>query len=493
MKEGVKGDGTSTTASEFKKMSQADKDWLTMVMKEGLVDLVKRAGELVDQIKDDALAPARAGLFIGDEATETLVCAIEELQDICEQIDFAKSLVQIGGVPPLLETLHPSLAAAVPARVRGACFGVLATVAQNNPFAQQAFLNLGVLPLATAVLLAPDSPPSLQVKALHCLSCVVRNFEWCEAAFFAGASAHQAAKAAAAAAAALPELEAAAAAAAAAAALPELEAAAAAAEAPKPMFPRKLAAGPEPLPARPTPHFYFDLQGVFVEEVAASGAPAYALGPAAALPGPAVLGACLASGNDPRLQKKAAFFLHALCCTLASAAAADDGAPQPASPAVAAAKAGAYFAACGHALAALVLPALPLPPPPPSSAAAPNDRGGESGGDESAAAAAAGVAAAAAAAAGQAVDLRETALKCLISLANAGAARPLAAAHGEAFVAARERAAVTAAALAVVAASGDASEGDAADAAANAAAEEALWSELVAALAGASGPEAVGP
>jgi hypothetical protein len=89
--------------------------------------------------------------------------------------------------------------------------------------------------------------------------------------------------------------------------------------------------------------------------------------------------------------------------------------------------------------------------------------------------------------------LRETALKCLISLANAGAARPLAAAHGEAFVAARERAAVTAAALAVVAASGDASEGDAADAAANAAAEEALWSELVAALAGASGPEAVGP
>jgi hypothetical protein len=416
MKEGAADrSGTSPNPSEFKKMSQEDKDWLTMVMKEGLVDLVKRAGELVDQIKADALTPARASVDIGADKTDELVDAIEELQDICEQIDFAKSLVQIGGVPPLLETLHPFLAKAMPASVRGACFGVLATVAQNNPYAQDAFLNLGVLPLAKAVLLAQESEPALKVKALHCLSCVVRNHAANEAAFFSGASAREPTAVA-------------------------------------------VAADSEPAsPAQPAPHFYFEPQGVFVEEAAARGATSYDLGPNATLPGPEVLGKCLESGNDPRLQKKAAFFLHALCCALVIV---DNDGNVPRKPtADGAAKAAAYFAACGPALAALVLPSLP----PPSGSADGNS----------------------VVALGQAVDLRETALKCLVSLANAGAARGLAASYGDAFTSARDRAGVAAKATAakVAAASGGSEDTDAADAAANAAAEEALWGELLKALA----------
>jgi len=420
MKEGADRSGTSPGPSEFKQMSQDDKDWLTMVMKEGLVDLVKRAGELVDQIKADALTPARASADIGADKTDELVDAIEELQDICEQIDFAKSLVQIGGVPPLLETLHPFLAKAMPASVRGACFGVLATVAQNNPYAQDAFLNLGVLPLAKAVLLAQESAPALKVKALHCLSCVVRNHAANEAAFFSGASVREATAGGTTAVA--------------------------------------ISAGSElAAQAQPAPHFYFDAQGVFVEEAAASGATSYDLGPNATLPGPEVLGKCLESGNDPRLQKKAAFFLHALCCALVIVD--DNGEAPPKPTADGAAKAGAYFAACGPALAALVLPSLP----PPSGSADGNS----------------------VVALGQAVDLRETALKCLVSLANAGAARGLAASYGDAFTSARDRAGVAAKATAakVAAASGGSEDTDAADAAANAAAEEALWGELLKALA----------
>jgi hypothetical protein len=182
------------------------------------------------------------------------------------------------------------------------------------------------------------------------------------------------------------------------------------------------------------------------------------LGPDAALPGPEVLGKCLSSGNDPRLQKKAAFFLHALCCALMTVN--DDGAPQKPTSDVAA-KAGVYFAACGPALAALVLPAS-LPPPPPT---------GSAGSDSEVAL-------------GQAVDLRETALKCLVSLANAGAARELATSHGDAFTAARDRAVEAAKTTAAkAAASGGGEESDAADAAANAAAEGALWGELLKALA----------
>ena len=129
---------------------------------------------------------------------------MEELQDIVEQIDFAMSLVQIGGVPPLLAiVLTPNL----PGELRAEVLSVLATVAQNNPYAQDALLACRALPMAVALLLdAPPengeegggegtttttttttTPPALRVKALHFLSCLSRGHPPAEEAFFRGA------------------------------------------------------------------------------------------------------------------------------------------------------------------------------------------------------------------------------------------------------------------------------------------------------------------
>ena len=229
MQQQKEGDGTAD--SEVTPMSEENKKWLTQVMQEGVVDLVQRAKEIIDQLRDEALNPAgeaaktaaaaaakggasavasaaaassSSSFELPEGKLDELLERVEELQDIVEQIDFAMSLVQIGGVPPLLAiVLTPNL----PGELRAEVLSVLATVAQNNPYAQDALLACRALPMAVALLLdAPPengeegggegtttttttttTPPALRVKALHFLSCLSRGHPPAEEAFFRGA------------------------------------------------------------------------------------------------------------------------------------------------------------------------------------------------------------------------------------------------------------------------------------------------------------------
>lgn len=174
------GDGTAP--SEFKQMSKEDRDWLENVMKEGIVDLVKRAGEIIDSLKADCIVPSREKRPI--EKQDELLDLLDELQDICEQIDFAMSLCQIGGLPPLLEICHPG--SNVADDLRGAVLGVIATVAQNNPFTQNALMNLNALPLIMNIAASSSTTTSVRLKALHAVSCIVRNFQPLETMFYSG-------------------------------------------------------------------------------------------------------------------------------------------------------------------------------------------------------------------------------------------------------------------------------------------------------------------
>ena len=51
MQQGADGDGTAEAGSSTKPMSEEDKDWLTKVMSEGLVDYVQKAGEISDSVR----------------------------------------------------------------------------------------------------------------------------------------------------------------------------------------------------------------------------------------------------------------------------------------------------------------------------------------------------------------------------------------------------------------------------------------------------------
>eukprot|EP00620_Florenciella_sp_RCC1587_P022972 CAMPEP_0182567144 /NCGR_PEP_ID=MMETSP1324-20130603/8431_1 /TAXON_ID=236786 /ORGANISM="Florenciella sp., Strain RCC1587" /LENGTH=364 /DNA_ID=CAMNT_0024781081 /DNA_START=182 /DNA_END=1276 /DNA_ORIENTATION=+ len=192
----AEGDGTSSEPPA--PMSKEKKEFLEAVMKDGVVDLVKRAGEILEALHDGT-KPCREGTAIDDDATDRLVGLMGELMDIVEQIDFAMALVQIGGVPPLLAIIENGLVAE---ELRREALAVLATVAQNNPYAQDALMSQGALPIfvriadssasastdaaadAAADASAPATPASnqLRLKALHAMSCLARGNAAAEAA-----------------------------------------------------------------------------------------------------------------------------------------------------------------------------------------------------------------------------------------------------------------------------------------------------------------------
>ena len=119
---------------------------------------------------------------------------LDELMEIVENIDQAKDLSTIGGLPTLLSLLtnpaHPSL------QWRAA--EVVAACAQNNPEVQDAFLREGVLPAVWPLLdiningdgsssTTTRTPPasdllSCQIKGLLAMSCQLRghpqSLEW---------------------------------------------------------------------------------------------------------------------------------------------------------------------------------------------------------------------------------------------------------------------------------------------------------------------------
>mmetsp|Transcript_45880 Transcript_45880/g.127442 ORF Transcript_45880/g.127442 Transcript_45880/m.127442 type:complete len:159 (-) Transcript_45880:552-1028(-) len=90
----AEGDGTSSEPPA--PLSKEKKEFLEAVMKDGVVDLVKRAGEILEALHEGT-KPCREGTAIDDDATDRLVGLMEELMDIVEQIDFAMALVQVGG------------------------------------------------------------------------------------------------------------------------------------------------------------------------------------------------------------------------------------------------------------------------------------------------------------------------------------------------------------------------------------------------------------
>lgn len=128
------------------------------------------------------MEPIRQKKALGDEAEVLEV--MDELQDICEQIDFAMSLVQIGGMPTLLEMCHP--ATGLSDELRSAALGIVATVTQNNPYTQNALFNLNTLPMIVGIATDGANSTTLRLKAIHAISCMIRSFPPLEHVFFTG-------------------------------------------------------------------------------------------------------------------------------------------------------------------------------------------------------------------------------------------------------------------------------------------------------------------
>ncbi|KAK9824816.1 hypothetical protein WJX81_001111 [Elliptochloris bilobata] len=140
-------------------LSEEDRRFLERAMEEYAQEPVKRMQAIQEQLRGDA---TEEGAVVKQEAL------LEELVEIVENIDFARDLAIIGGLPTLLRLLespHPG--------VRARAAEVLATCAQANPPVQDWFLEGGVLqPL---LKLASDPDDTCRTKALLALSCLVRH------------------------------------------------------------------------------------------------------------------------------------------------------------------------------------------------------------------------------------------------------------------------------------------------------------------------------
>jgi hsp70-interacting protein len=186
-------DGTRDSSDTMTPMTPEDRAFLELVMKEGIIDenermkfILKQAALAMEYYQKCALEQqdSEEEPPISDDALKDL---LQELRDIVEQIDYARAFLSLKGVPFLLGCV--SEAKAVPETIRLACFGILATVSQNNPPVQKELLELGALKTYFDLFFGNDQEENattsmpLKARIMQATSSCVRNHEVAETVF----------------------------------------------------------------------------------------------------------------------------------------------------------------------------------------------------------------------------------------------------------------------------------------------------------------------
>ena len=220
-------DGTKPS-DPAKMMSDEDRAFLEMVMKEGIIDENERmkiileefskameyyksqADKLtqIDEVENDdddvaeeeeneKDAESSSQPIPNDEALEEL---LQELRDIVEQVDYARAFVSLKGCSFLLGAISamssassslsssssaPAPAPIIPEPIRNICLGILSTLAQNNPPVQKELLEIGALKTLSDMFLLDSATTSLSTKTkiMQSVSAIVRNCDLTEAVF----------------------------------------------------------------------------------------------------------------------------------------------------------------------------------------------------------------------------------------------------------------------------------------------------------------------
>jgi hsp70-interacting protein len=185
-------DGTRDSSDVMTPMTPEDRAFLELVMKEGIIDenermkfILKQATHAMEYYHKCALEKDyEEEPPISDDGLEEL---LQELRDIVEQIDYARAFLSLKGLPFLLGCVSETKA--VPETIRLACFGILATVCQNNPPVQKELLELGALKAYSDLFFlngdTTTTATSMPLKAriMQATSSCVRNHEVAETVF----------------------------------------------------------------------------------------------------------------------------------------------------------------------------------------------------------------------------------------------------------------------------------------------------------------------
>ncbi|XP_071330118.1 hsp70-binding protein 1 [Trachinotus anak] len=159
-------------------MSEERKTWL----REALADVCKGQMDEVEQMKqclavlrkDGPSESEREGEEERDEEEDEdeRESAFEMLSELCENLDNARDLMILGG----LELCLSQYLCHVQSGLRWRAAELIASCAQNMPQVQEHLLSIGALPKLLQ-LTDSDPHPTVRVKALYAVSCLVREQE----------------------------------------------------------------------------------------------------------------------------------------------------------------------------------------------------------------------------------------------------------------------------------------------------------------------------
>ncbi|XP_059203055.1 hsp70-binding protein 1 [Centropristis striata] len=158
-------------------MSEERKTWLT----DALAEVCKGQMDEVEQMKRCLAVLCQEGMSEreregederDEEEEDERETALEMLSELCENLDNARDLMTLGGLDLCVSQylIHAQ------SGLRWRAAQLIASCAQNMPQVQVHLYSIGVLPKLLQ-LTDSDSNPTVRVKALYAVSCLVREQE----------------------------------------------------------------------------------------------------------------------------------------------------------------------------------------------------------------------------------------------------------------------------------------------------------------------------
>ncbi|KAL7568755.1 hypothetical protein ACA910_021747 [Epithemia clementina (nom. ined.)] len=159
-------------------MSEEDRAFLEKVMKEGIIDENERMKTILREVTD-MMTKWREQTWNTDEE-ENINQLLEELRDIVEQIDFARSFAAMKGLEFLLGCVQERKC--IPKSTRSLCLGIIATLSCNNPPVQKQLLELGALKTLSELFFVEqdsrdddDADGKMRARTMQSIGAIVRS------------------------------------------------------------------------------------------------------------------------------------------------------------------------------------------------------------------------------------------------------------------------------------------------------------------------------
>uniref|UniRef100_A0A3Q3X2K9 Nucleotide exchange factor Fes1 domain-containing protein n=1 Tax=Mola mola TaxID=94237 RepID=A0A3Q3X2K9_MOLML len=157
-------------------MSEERKTWLREALAEvtkGQMDEVEQMKQCLAVLRQDGKSEKERGEEERNEEDDNeQESAFEMLSELCDNLDNARDLMVLGG----LELCTSQYLCHVQSELRWRAAELIATCAQNMPQVQVHLLSIGTLPKLLQ-LTDSDPHPTVRVKALYAVSCLVREQE----------------------------------------------------------------------------------------------------------------------------------------------------------------------------------------------------------------------------------------------------------------------------------------------------------------------------